>query len=106
MSIYYDGESSWVMLNVLLEWVKVLAASHIGFRLVSAYERRRRLRVSRDALQLRVRELEQVTEELRGQLQQVLEAERFAVALQLTPRLQERTQGSSECVTTPGMRLT
>ena len=96
MCIFYESESTWFLLNTLLDWVKVLAVSHIGFRFVRAYERRTRLPESQHALQARVTELEQLTEELRAQLQEVLEAERFAVALQLTPppvdrrRIQER----------------
>jgi hypothetical protein len=82
--MYFETESTWFLLNTLLDWVKVLAATHIGFRLVRAYDRRARLRSGQRALRGRVRELEQTTEELRGQLEEVLETERFATALQLT----------------------
>jgi hypothetical protein len=82
MSIYFETESTWFLLNTLLDWVKVLAATHIGFRLVRAYDRRARVRSGQWALRSRVRELEQATEELRGHLEELREAERFATALQ------------------------
>jgi hypothetical protein len=82
--MYFETEATWFLLNTLLDWVKVLAATHIGFRLVGAYAGRVRLGSGQRALQGRVRELEQATEELRGQLEEVLEAERFATALRQT----------------------
>ena len=82
MSIF-PGDDSWFLLGALLEWVKVLAATHIGFRFVRAYAMRSRDHHTQRALQRRVRELEQLTESLGARQQQVLEAERFAVALLL-----------------------
>jgi hypothetical protein len=73
----------WMLLEALLEWVKVLAATHIGFRFVRAYARRSTSGHIQRTLEHRVRELEQLTESQGAHLQQVLEAERFAVALML-----------------------
>jgi hypothetical protein len=73
----------WMLLEALLEWVKVLAATHIGFRLVHAYASRSRHDHVQRTLEQRVRELEQLTESQGAHLQQVLEAEQFAVALML-----------------------
>lgn len=82
MRILPDIESLF-LLDRLLEWVKLLAATHIGFRFVRAYASRSRQDWTEHALQRRVHELEQETEALTSHLQQVLEAERFAVALLL-----------------------
>jgi len=75
--------SSWYLLESLIEWVKLLAATHIGFRFVRAYARRSNDERTQRALEHRVRELEQLTETLGARVQQVLDAERFAVALML-----------------------
>ena len=77
--------SSWYLLESLIEWVKLLAVTHIGFRFVRAYAARSQHEHGQRALELehRVRELEQLTESLGAQVQQVLDAERFAVALML-----------------------
>jgi hypothetical protein len=83
MSMPFEDVSSWFLLRELLEWVKVLAATHIGFRLVRAYANRSRHEYTQRTLEQRVRELEQLTESQGAHLQQVLEAERFAVALML-----------------------
>jgi len=82
MSILVDVPS-WILYDTLLEWVKLLAATHIGFRFVRAYARRWHDEDTRHALERRVRELEQLTESLGSHIQQVLEAERFAVGLML-----------------------
>ena len=102
MSMYFETESTWFLLNTLLDWVKVLAATHIGFRVIRAYDRRASVRSGERALRCRVRELEQATAELRAHLEEVLEAERFSTALQLTsarrkqeslPRVHEASSG-------------
>jgi|RhiMethySRZTD1v2_1073278.scaffolds.fasta_scaffold3528771_1 hypothetical protein len=72
-----------MLLDSLLEWVKLLAATHIGFRFARAYARRSHDENTQRALERRVRELEQLTESLGAHVQQVLDAERFAVALML-----------------------
>ena len=72
-----------MLLDSLLEWVKLLAATHIGFRFVRAYAARARDERTERTLERRVRELEQLTESLGAHVQQVLDAERFAVALML-----------------------
>ena len=82
MSIF-PGDVNWFLLQTLLEWVKLLAATHIGFRFVRAYANRAHDEHSQRTLECRVRELEQLTESQGAHLQQVLEAERFAVALML-----------------------
>ena len=74
---------AWYLLDPLFEWVKLLAATHIGFRFVRAYAARARDERTERTLERRVRELEQLTESLGAQVQQVLDAERFAVALML-----------------------
>ena len=74
---------SWILLEALLEWVKLLAATHIGFRFVHAYASRSRHDHAQRTLERRVRELEQLTESQGAHLQQMLEAEQFAVALML-----------------------
>ena len=83
MTVFHEDIYSWFLLRELLEWVKVLAATHIGFRLVHAYASRSRHDYARRTLERRVRELEQLTESLGARQQQVLEAEQFAVALML-----------------------
>lgn len=75
--------ADWYLLGTLLEWVKVLAATHIGFRFVRAYAKRTQDERTQLTLQRRVRELEQLTESLGAHLQQAVEAERFATALML-----------------------
>jgi hypothetical protein len=74
---------SWYLLEPLFEWVKLLAVTHIGFRFVRAYAARSRDERTERTLERRVRELEQLTESLGAHVQQVLDAERFAVALML-----------------------
>jgi hypothetical protein len=74
---------SWMMLEFLLECVMVLAAAHIGFGFVRAYAARSQHEHGQRALEQRVRELEQLTESLGAQVQHVIDAERFAVALML-----------------------
>jgi len=83
MSMIPYDVSSWMLLEALLEWVTLLAATHIGFRFVRAYARRAHDEHSQRTLECRVRELEQLTESQGAHLQQLLEAERFAVALML-----------------------
>ena len=83
MSILPDLVPSWILYESLLEWVKLLAATHIGFRFVRAYARRSHDEHTQRTLERRVRELEQLTESLGAHVQQVLDAERFAVALML-----------------------
>ena len=80
---YTPVDFDWYLLPMLLEWVKVLAATHIGFRFVRAYAERSRDQHAQRVLQQRVRELEQLTESLGSHLQEVVEAERFATALML-----------------------
>jgi hypothetical protein len=74
---------SWYLLESLIEWVKLLAVTHIGFRFVRAYAARSQHEHTQRTLEHRVRELEQLTETLGAHVQQVLDAERFAVALML-----------------------
>ena len=83
MSVFFEDESYWPLLVVLLDWFKVLAAAYIGVRALRAYESRTSHRESRRVLKRRVDELEQVTSALEAQMQQVLEADRFASALLL-----------------------
>ena len=73
----------WMLMESLIEWVKLLAATHIGYRFVRAYASRPHDESTHRALQRRVHELEQVTESLGSGMQQVLEAERFATTLML-----------------------
>jgi hypothetical protein len=80
--IPYDVPS-WMLLESLLEWVKLLAATHIGFRFVRAYASRSHYEQTQRTLERRVRELEQLAESQGAHVQQVLDAERFAVALML-----------------------
>jgi hypothetical protein len=83
MTVFHEYVSNWFLLEALREWVTVLAATHIGFRFVRAYANRSRHEYTQRTLEQRVRELEQLTESQGAHLQQVLEAERFAVALML-----------------------
>ena len=88
----FEDSSYWYLLGAVLDWLKVFTATYLGFRLVRAFERRPRMGSSRHALQRRVDELEQVTASLEAQMQQVLEADRFASALLLKPSAGERRQ--------------
>ena len=92
MSEFFEDYSYWPLLSALLDWLRVLAATYIGVRAVRAYEGRTRRRSSRRVLQRRVKELEQVTGALEAQMQQVLEADRFASALLLRPSGGDGTQ--------------
>jgi uncharacterized protein (DUF58 family) len=81
----FDDTSYWYLLAALLDWLKIFTATYLGFWLVRNYETRARVRSSRQVLQRRVEELEQVTAALEVQMQQVVEADRFASALLLKP---------------------
>ena len=95
MTMLPDIESLF-LLDRLLEWVKLLVATHLGFRFVRAYAHRPRQDSTEHALQRRVHELEQETEALTSHLQQVLEAERFAVALLLRRAPDGRTPSAGD----------
>ena len=76
--------------------VEVQPATFLGFWLMRTYETRGRARSGRQVLQRRVEELEQVTAALEAQMQQVLDADRFASALLLKPSGGERKQRVEE----------
>jgi hypothetical protein len=90
MTPFITEEFSWFFIQQLLEWLLIVTACYVGVRLVRAYERRSLPRSSGKALKRRVRELEQRTEELGARVQQLLEADRFASALQLKRGATER----------------
>lgn len=83
MTPFIIEEFSWFFIQQLLQWVLIATACYVSVRLVRAYEKRSQPRSSQHALQRRVRELEHQTEELEVQVQQLLEADRFASALLL-----------------------
>ncbi len=91
-----DETSYWYLLAALLDWLKIFTATCFGFWLVRAYGTRARVRPSRQVLQRRVDELEQVTASLEAQMQQVLDADRFASALLLKSSGAERKQRVDE----------
>ena len=100
MSISHFIEPNWYLLEALLEWVKVLAATHIGLRFVRAYANRSRGDANEHALQHRVKELEQETAALGSQLHEVLDAERFTVALLLRGASADGAQSARALETT------
>ena len=91
-----DDTSYWYLLAALLDWLKIFTATFLGFWLMRTYETRTRVRSGRQVLQRRVEELEQVTTALEAQMQQVLDADRFASALLLKPSGGERRQRVEE----------
>lgn len=93
MSDMHGYFPTWILMESLVEWVKLLAATHIGYRFVRAYASRSHDESSHRALQRRVHELEQLTESLGSNVQQVLEAERFATTLMLR-RGADQTRGT------------
>lgn len=93
IDIVPEYASSWYLLDPLREWVKLLVVTHIGFRLVRTYASRSHAEPTQHELERRVRELEQLTESLGAHVQQVLDAERFAVALMLERAVPTRDAG-------------
>jgi hypothetical protein len=82
---YVSAEFGWMVGQQLLQWLSIVTACYFGARLVSVFERRSRAHSAQRTLRDRVRELEELTEALEAQVQQLKEADRFAAALRLRP---------------------